>query len=210
MRFVFALLALFAPFAAAAAPITYLHTGGSASVVLVLNGDVVASAVAPLDGMSLSFDAATATITDLDLLLVDSLTFPRLLGWDTLEFSMQAVPASGYASSGTGANPYSVTSGPLLVTFSGAIVDGLNGPPPPTLPFNGSLTTGMVPATVTLAGDELSAVFSSTKMMQYGWQSLELWVEVTFEGTAVPEPATWLTLASGLLGLAALGRRGSR
>jgi hypothetical protein len=76
MRLWLALLVL-SPLAAAAAPIAYMHSGGSAAIELRLNGAVVASASAPLDGMSLTFDAATASITDLDLSLADAILFPR-------------------------------------------------------------------------------------------------------------------------------------
>ena len=184
MRTVLATLLLLAPIGAGAAPILYAHTGGSASIELRLNGNVVASASAPLDGMSLTFDAATASITALDILLIHQVAFPRLLGYDTLAFSLQATGAPGYTSSGSGTNPYSVVSGPLLISFAGTILDGLNRN------FSGSLTTGSVPVTVTLAGPDLSAAFSSTRMIQHGWQSLELLVAVTFEGTALPEPST--------------------
>jgi hypothetical protein len=208
MRFLSALLMLLAPLAAAAAPITYTHTGGSATIELRLNGNVVGSASAALDGMFVTFDADTASITDLELLLADSVSFPRspLIGYDTLQFSLQAVDAAGYTSSGSGSNPYSVISGPLLVAFSGAIVDGFNGPPPPNIPFSGSLTTGAVPVTVALAGDTLTASFASTRMLQHGWQSLELWVGVTFEGVAVPEPS-FGTLAVFALVAFAVARR---
>ena len=206
MRFLSTLLVLLAPLAAVAAPITYTHTGGSAVVELRLNGNVVGSASAPLDGMFVTFDADTASITDLELLLTDSIRFPRLLGYDTLQFSLQAVDAAGYTSSGSGSNPYSVISGPLLVAFSGALVDGLNGPPPPNLPFSGSLTTGSVPVTVSLAGNTLNASFASTRMLQHGWQSLELWVGVTFEGVAVPEPSFGVLVLVALVALTAARR----
>jgi hypothetical protein len=186
---------------------TYVHSGGSAAIELRLNGAVVASASAPLDGMSLTFDAATASITDLDLLLVDSILFPRRLGYDTLQFTLQAIDGAGYTSSGSGSNPYAVTSGPLFVTFSGAIVDGLDGPPPPNIPFSGTLTTGTVPVTVTLAGNALTASFASTKMVQHGWQTLELWVGVTFQGIALPEASEGLLLALAGVAAAALRAR---
>lgn len=207
MRLWISLLVVLAPIAVAAAPITYAHSGGSAAIELRLNGTVVASASAPLDGMSLTFDAATASITDLDLLLADSISFPRLLGYDTLQFTLQAIDGAGYVSSGSGSNPYAVTSGPLLVTFSGAIVDGSNGPPPPNLPFSGTLTTGAVPVTVTLAGNALTASFASTKMLQHSWQGLELWVGVTLQGIALPESSVGALLALAVVAAAALRAR---
>lgn len=198
--------ALALPLAAGAAPITYAFTSGSASLSLKLNGYVVASASAPLDGMSLTFDAAAQAITDLDLLLTDQVSFPMLLGRDTLSFSIQAVDGPGYSSSGSGSNPYSVTSGPLTITFTGVIFDS-GGAPPPNIVISSSLTTGPVGSTVTVAGNDLTAVFASTKMLQHGWQTIELWVAVTFQGTAVPEPSLALLLAAGA---AALSLRASR
>jgi hypothetical protein len=211
MRAVFGwLFFLLAPASALGAPITYLHSGGSASVELRLNGNVAASASALLDGASLSFDAAGAKITDLDLMLDDEIAFPRTLGYDTLLFTLQAVDAAGYASSGSGTNPFSITSGPLLVTFSGVFSDGLNGPPPPNLPFSGSLTTSNLPVSVTVAGNDLVAWVASSRMLQHGWQSLELWVGFTFQGSALPEPQTWMLLITGLSGPALVGRRRPR
>ena len=111
-----AALTLAFPVAASAVPITYAFTSGSASLQLKLNGIVVASASAPLDGSSLTFDAASASITDLDLLLDHVISFPRLLNRDRLSFSLLISDApSGYSSSGTGSNPYSVSSGPLAM-----------------------------------------------------------------------------------------------
>jgi hypothetical protein len=204
MRLWPALLVL-SPLAAAAAPSAYMHSGGSAAIELRLNGAVVAFASAPLDGMSLTFDAATASITDLDLSLADAIRFPRRFGYDTLQFTLQVIDGAGYVSSGSGSNPYALTSGPLLVTFSGAIVDGLDGPPPANIPLSGTLTTGSVPATVTLAGNTLTASFASTKMVQHGWQALELWVGVTFQGIALPEASEGALLA--LAGVAAVALR---
>jgi len=148
MRCALFLLLLLTPLVAAAAPITYAHTGGSAAVELRLNGSAVASASAPLDGMSITFDAASASITALDLLLADRIGFSRLLGYDTLDFALQATAGAGYTSAGSGANPYSVVSGPLLISYAGTLFDGSNGPPPPNLVFGGALTTPSVPTTV--------------------------------------------------------------
>ncbi len=190
------------PIAAGAAPVQYAFTGGSVSIQLKLNGLVVASASTPLDGTSLTFDASSASISDLNLLLTDQITFPTLLGRDTLSFSIQAVDAlSGYASSGTGSNPYSVTSGPLTISFNAVIFDS-TGAPPPDINISSSLTSGLVGSTVTVSGNNLTAVFASTKVLQHSWQTIELWAAVTFQGTAVPEPPVALLLAAGALGLA--------
>lgn len=96
MRLWLALLVL-SPLAAAAAPIPYVHSGGSAAIALRLDGAVVASASAPLDGMSLTFDAATASIMDVDLAFADAISSPHRFGYDTLQFALQAIDGAGCA-----------------------------------------------------------------------------------------------------------------
>jgi hypothetical protein len=193
------LLILAVSSAASAAPILYSFTGGSASVTLLNGSTPIATASRPLDGISVEFDAAGPALTDFSLLLDDSISFGPILGYHTLAFTISAAPGAGYASSGTGTNPYDVTSGPIDVVFSGSLIDGIL----PPIPVSGSETIPSLGASIVVTGSDIHVVFSNEQMMHcyLGTNTLTLLVQVEFFGTAVPEPRLGLLLALGALAL---------
>ncbi len=197
--------------AARAAPVTYDWTGGSVTLSATdTNGTnyLAAGASIPLTSASqVTFDSTAMTIPSFEFadLGPSSLTLAGPLAGDTLTLSNLAVepPASGYSSSATGTNPYNFTLGPIDATGSYVVTNaaditlasGSFNHANPTL--SGQITLGGANSdALTLNGITLGAIsVAGTQIIMKG--------DVTFDGAAVPLPASLWLFGSGLAMLSA-------
>jgi hypothetical protein len=206
------------PRSASAAPILYDVTGGSVSITVLVGGLVVGSTVSPGLSGSLTLDSATQTMDSLNLVLdsnialslsspyggYDEITIEQASLTSDVGFGEILPPTSGGSSS------YTVFVGPLTVNGSWGATDSSGTNPdasnvPITYPV--PLLTAVVNSSplVSIVGVTLNALDGAS----YG-EASDLTVLANFSVNSVvliPEPGTALLVGSGLLILAARGRR---
>jgi len=214
MRFVRPLLlslSLLLPLAAGAAPITFVVDHGGVTAGVSLNGTTIAVGAGQLTSGFVVFDDASGTIPDFSLQSNNLfVSVPALPGaYNALDLDISIDPAAGYSSSATGSNPYTVTLGPIAVSFSGAALDNS---PPVTVPPQA--VAGVIPinsftVTAYYDGTEMRLGLLGVKVgeIRFGNLVYDVRADIEFVGFAIPEPALASLLAVGVAGLALASRK---
>jgi hypothetical protein len=189
------------PIAAQATPVTYSLDHGSVTAKVWLNGSVVAHGGGSLDVGYVVFDPATGLIPDFSLHSSNVLAWAPILpgAYNALSLDILLQPASGYSSSATGSNPWSVMLGPLSVAFSGYAFDSTAPVTVSPIPVSGVIPINSFGVTAYLTQSEMRLGLIGVKVgeMRIGDQVFDVRADIEFVGFAVPEPS-----AAGLLALA--------
>jgi hypothetical protein len=206
-------LLLAAPFPALASPITFGLDHGSTTARVSVNGFVIGTAAGKLDSGFVVLDPSTGTLPSFDLgasgLVVTSSYLPG--GYDTIDLSVELTPGTGYASSATGSNPWSITLGPVNVSFVGSVLDTTPGGQPP-IPISGVLPVSSFAVTAVFDAGQMRLGLFGLKIGELRFQGVvyDVRADIEFVGFAVPEPAAAGLAFAGLGALAALRRRARR
>lgn len=201
------------PVAAAAAPVQYDFTSGSASVTAtILDFGDVASVALPLSGTFVTFDEAVPELTDFEFAVTSSsimLTSP-FQGYDEIVLAATLTPAPGYVNHGTtGPNPYSFDVGPVVVTGSLHAYDHDGIEADLDIPLF-QLENDPLTGTVDIAMGMLTLEGVTFAILDVDGGQLQITGDIVFEGVAVSEPTANLLLAAGLGGLLVAGSRHRR
>jgi hypothetical protein len=196
---------------ASAAPITYSFLNGAAEFTIVVTGPGCATGCnqgklfLPAATGQATFDAAVPEIVDIQLgfsNVSDTLLAPDLGPITLMLNSASIVTGTGFASVVTsqGGNLYSYSAGPLDVTADGSLTTVAG-----TTLFSGSTSVDPVTGFITATPTELT--IGGLKMLEtvVGAYTVEVFVEGSFRGEAVPEPS--LIALLGLTALACARRR---
>jgi hypothetical protein len=206
------LFALTAASPAAATPVTFLFSSGSAKVTATAGATTIVDTTIALDGVFVTFDPAVPELVDFSITAPQSAPISMLApygGYDTFVVESASIdPAVGFSNfsiSQTGPNSWSFLVG--LVDVAGIYsASSTSGTPPPAsnlpAPFtgpsfiNGTLDTNLM--TFELLGVTLTELPGA----QFGEPNdLIVKADLTWSGV-VPEPGTGLMLGLGLAGLA--------
>ncbi len=189
---------LFVASAAQATPVSYGFVSGSAMLDIEVNGSPISSLSAPVTGTFFTFDAMVPALTDLEIVIDDTIDLGLLLG--TLDISVVVTDGAGFSAPAGGTGPWTWTGGPFDiaadVTLSGGLAGGFSQLINVSSPSAGG--------TVDVSGSSgtLHAVRSSMFTFLHGGQTVEVFATIDFVG--VPEPALGALI---LIGMGALRLR---
>jgi hypothetical protein len=205
LRPLFVLIGVLLPFASQATPITFTVDRGSVTARVSLNHTVVGNGGGPLDGTFVTFDPMTGHLVDFSLhsssVFISASILPG--AYNALMLDVTLEPGAGYSSSATGSNPYSITLGPLDVTYAGFAVDVTPPISVPPAPVAGVLAINSFSVTAVYHAGEMRLGISGVKLGEIDWGGTvyEIRGDIEFVGfAAVPEPALASLLAVALLG----------
>ena len=208
---------------AAAVPVTYAHTGGTATITLSLGEDptIIGSATLPVTGIFATFDEGTIELVDFDIRAAGAIPFDPGVMWggfsDVILMDAALAPGPGYthiSQVDLGGGQYSVSVNPVQISTSvtasgssevwdGSPISGL-GPTSATIDIFGAgnqisingITIGQI--------DGSSAYLSSPEL-----EDLTIKADFVFEGQ-VPEPSVGILLGMGGVALLCLRRLNDR
>jgi hypothetical protein len=194
-----------------AAPITFALDHGSVTARLSIGSTLIATSAGQLDAGFVVFDPASGQIPDFSLhssnLFIQAPALPG--AYSAIDLDILIEPGSGYSSSATGTGPWSVTLGPIDISFAGSVIDSA---PPVTVPP--IAVAGLLP----VSSFGVTAYYNAGLMrlgllglkvgeIRVGSLVFDVRADIEFVGFAVPEPAAAGLLAAALGGLAAVARR---
>lgn len=206
---------------AAAAPVLYQYTSGSATITVTAGGSTLAIQTLTLNGIFAKFDESTIQLTDFNFQTTPNqwLVLNTFYGgFDQVWInSANVLPGAGYvATPGStlpGVGHYQVSVAPVVVngvyTAKNSITSATLGPAPVSYtnatPLNANID--IVAGTFTLQGVTLGVVPVPGEV-----NPVVVTANLTFEGaTQVPVPEVQSTaLAALLLGMLFLARRAAR
>ena len=202
------MLALLLPSATFALPITFLLDHGSTTVALSVGNTVIGSGSGFLSSGFVVFDPASATIPDFSLQSASFSFFAGALpgAYNTFDLSISLDPGAGYSSSGGGSGPFTVTLGPIDVSFSGIASDTTVPITVSPVAVGGVLPVQSLNVTATYNAGQMKLALLGVKLGQFTWgdYQFEIRGDIEFiglaESTPTPEPGVL-----GLLGVAGLG-----
>jgi hypothetical protein len=205
------------PWAAAATPVTYFFTTGSATITATVSGDLVAGPVTvPLTGVSVTVDEAALTLSSISLSVGSTGSVaisPAYLGFTSINIDFASLSATGGSLTLVDAGPpaeYGYLIGP--VTVSGQF-DAVNVIPANSLtdsPFgfvnpsaSGTVFVDAVAGTLDLDGITLGTLDPDGP----GGEDPLVIKGDFFFGGEVPEPGAALLLGTGASAVTVFVRR---
>jgi len=206
------LLAVAPTRAAQAVPVTYFFTGGSANVTATFGGSTIGLATIPLTGTQVTFDTAPASVVSFSFDAAGPNAIPLtgiLTGTSITLSNVQIAPGVPYIN-------FSVTGGPSVFDYTVGMVDvsgtaslsGLINTPAAPFSFSNPSLSGQISlgnGTLSLTGITLG-VLNLPAAGPFSGGAVTIKADLVFTGI-VPEPGTAALFGTGLLGLAARGRR---
>lgn len=184
---------------ASATPVQYNFVSGTAMLDVEVNGIPITSLTAPVTGTFFTFDGMVPALTDLEILIDDTIDLGFLLGM--LDVSVSVVDAAGFSAPAASAGPGSWTwaGGAFDVVADVVLSGGLAG-------FFSQQILATVPnasGTVDVSGNTATLHAQREAMFSFlhGGKTIEFFATIDFVG--VPEPGT----AGLLFAAAALAAR---
>jgi hypothetical protein len=199
------------PSLAGASPLTFALDHGSVTARLTVGSTVIGTAVGQLDSGFVVFDPTTGGLPDFSLGSSNlAILAPALPGaYNALDLAIQIDPAAGYSNSATGTGPWSITLGPIDISFSGTAFD--NAPPitVPPIPVSGILPVNSFGVTAFFNAGQMRLGLLGLKVGEFTVAGVvyEVRADIEFVGFAVPEPALASLALVAIAGLAWIARR---